>query len=59
MFKNLLLITLLLCFNSINCRFTRYGLGDPLKHLEAGNGKLYHNTAKLDNFDDSDTRFWS
>ena len=58
MFLNLL-ITLLFTVGSINCKFNRYGLGDPLKHLEAGDGILYHNTAKLDNFNDSDTRFWS
>jgi hypothetical protein len=58
MFVNLL-ITLLLSLDFVNCRLSRYSLGDPLKNLKAGNGTLFHNTAKLDNFNITDTRFWS
>ena len=54
-----LLPTLLMSLTLISCRLSRYSLGDPLKHLEAGNGTLYHHTVKLDHFNDSDTTFFS
>ena len=54
-----LFATLLMSFNTISCHLGRYSLGDPLKHLEDGNGTLYHHTVKLDHFNDNDTIFFS